>query len=194
MVHGYAENIYSWLREAGQSVATSQLKGIGRRLYGSEKAVAPDSGYEWKAQPTIWHENNDCIKDSLPMCDLVFPLIFSHTSPDGFGDTGADALLFRTATGVDLDENGLRRAGERIFNLERCIQVREGRTRKDDEQVIPYFKRPDGDGLSLDEEKFKLLMGEFYELRGWDPQTGVPRTERLEELDLSFAAQDLRGD
>ena len=192
MVHGYAQEIHNWLREGEGSVVTSRLKAIGKRLYGSEKAVAPDSEYEWKAQPTIWHENNDCIKDSLPTCDLIFPLIFSHTSPDGFGDTDADALLFRTATGIDLDEHALRRAGERIFNLERCIQVREGRTRKDDEQVIPHFKKPDAQGITLDEKKFSQLMDEFYELRGWDPQTGIPRGDKLEELGLGFATRELR--
>ncbi len=170
-----------------------QIEAIGKRLYGSEKSVALNSDYEWKAQPTIWHENNDCIKDSLLTCDQIFPLIFSSDSSDGFGDTGADALLFRNATGVDLDEHALRRIGERIFNLERCIMVREGRTRNDDEQVIPYFVKPDRSGIGLDEERFNRLMEEFYELRGWDPSTGIPTREKLEELELGFAARELQG-
>lgn len=71
--------------------------------------------------------------------------------------------------------------------------VREGRTRQDDEQVIPYFVRPDRNGIGLDEEKFRRLMDEFYELRGWDPETGIPRREKLEELGLGFAARELQG-
>ena len=190
--HGAVQQIYNWLREREGTEAVCELKAIGKRLHESEEAVDPDSGYERKAQPTIWHENNDCVKDSLPTCDLRFPLIFSHASLDGFGDTGTDALLFTKATGIDLDEHALRRAGERIFNLERCIQVREGRTRKDDEQVIPHFKKPDARGITLDEQKFRRLMDEFYELRGWDPQTGIPRGDKLEELGLGFATREVK--
>jgi len=191
-VHGYAQEIQYWWREGRGPVTMAQIEAISKRLYGSEKSVSLDSTYEWKAQPTIWHENNDCIKDSLLTCDQVFPIIFSRISPDGFGDTGADALLFRTATGINLDEYALRRVGERIFNLERCIMIREGRTRKDDEQVIPYFKKPDPKGITLDEEKFQRLMDEFYELRGWDPKTGIPKREKLEELGLDFIVQNLQ--
>ena len=191
-VHGYAQEITFWWRDGKGAVTMDQIEAIGKRLYGSEKSVALNSDYEWKAQPTIWHENNDCIKDSLLTCDQIFPLIFSSDSSDGFGDTGADALLFRNATGIELDEHALRRIGERIFNLERCIMVREGRTRNDDEQVIPYFVKPDRSGIGLDEERFKRLMEEFYELRGWDPRTGIPTREKLEELGLGFAARQLQ--
>ena len=190
-VHGYAQEIHQWWRRGEGPLTMDQIEAISKRLYGSEKAVALDSDYEWKAQPTIWHENNDCIKDSLLTCDQVFPIIFSNTSSDGFGDTGADALLFRNATGVEMDEHTLRRIGERIFNLERCIMAREGRTRKDDEQVIPYFVKPDRNGIGLDREKFRRLMNEFYKLRGWDPETGIPRREKLEELGVGFAAREL---
>jgi aldehyde:ferredoxin oxidoreductase len=189
--HAAVQQIGNWLREREGAGAVRELKAIGRRIYGSEKAVDPESGYEWKAEPTIWHENNDCVKDSLPMCDLRFPVIFDHASADGYGDTAADALLFMTATGIDWDEHRLRRAGERIFNLERCIHVREGRRRMDDEKVIPYFSKPDQQGVCLDEEAFRLLMDEFYELRGWDRATGVPRADKLVELGLGFAVQSL---
>ncbi|MBS7609158.1 hypothetical protein KEJ19_01120 [Candidatus Bathyarchaeota archaeon] len=190
-VHGYAQEIEYWWRGGKGPITMDQIKAIGKRLYGSEKAVALESGYDYKAQPTIWHENNDCIKDSLLTCDQIFPIIFSHTSPDGFGDTGADALLFRTATGIEMDEYELRRVGERIFNLERAIAIREGRRRRDDEQVIPYFMKPDRQGIGLDEEKFRRLMDEFYELRGWDVETGIPTKRKLEELGLGDVAEGL---
>ncbi len=54
--------------------------------------------------------------------------------------------------------------------------VREGRTRNDDEQVIPYFVKPDRSGIGLDEERFKRLMEEFYELRGWGSQDRYTNT------------------
>jgi len=44
-----------------------------------------------------------------------------------------------------------------ISSLERAIMVREGRNRRDEESILPYFKRPDYQGIPLDEEKFKRL-------------------------------------
>ena len=78
-----------------------------------------------------------------------------------------------------------------IINLERAIMVREGRTRKDDESAIPYFKKPDIDGIPLDTAKFARLLDEFYELRGWNKNTGRPTREKLEELDLKSVADEL---
>ena len=47
-------------------------------------------------------------------------------------------------------------------------------------------------GNVLDRKKFEEMREEFYELRGWDPETGLQRVETLEGLDLSDVAQDLK--
>lgn len=57
--------------------------------------------------------------------------------------------------------------------------------------VIPYFKQPDKNGVALDEERFSKLMDEYYMLRGWDPKTGWPTREKLEELSLKDVADEL---
>ena len=191
MVHGYGQELLrNWGRGKGP-LPMQKISKIAKRLYGSEEAITPDSGYEWKAQPTIWHENNDCVKDSLIVCDLVFPLIFDVDSPDGFGDTGIEARLLSTATGMDIDESALRETGNRIFNLERAIQVRDGRTRGDDESVLPYFEQPDPQGIRLDSEQFGQLMDEYYTLRGWDATTGIPQKDYLHEIGLGDMAECL---
>ncbi|MBS7627231.1 hypothetical protein KEJ36_00125, partial [Candidatus Bathyarchaeota archaeon] len=108
------------------------------------------------------------------------------------GDTSMESLLFSAATGIDISEARLDRAGERIYNLERAILVREGRSRKMDETVIPHFKLPDRyDGTRLDEEKFRCLLEEYYQLRGWDVETGIPTKRKLEELGLGDVAKGL---
>ena len=191
LVHCYAEEITYWTARPGSPVSIEQLKAIGKRLYGSELAVDPESHYEYKAQPTIWHQNRLAVDDSVPVCEEAFPAIYSRTSPDGFGDTSLEAKLFSAATGVNMDEEELDRAGDRIYNLERAIMVREGRTRSLDETVIPYFEKPDRAGIRLDVEKFRALMDEFYILRGWDPVTGWPKREKLEELGLKDVADEL---
>ena len=131
------------------------------------------------------------MKDSLLTCDQVFTVLYSRQGEDGYGDVEADAVLFTAATGIKATGAELNRVGERVFNLERAIAVREGRTRRDDETVIPYFKKPDYQGIPMDEVKFLTLMDEFYALRGWDVKTGIPTRLKLEELNLGFAADEL---
>jgi aldehyde:ferredoxin oxidoreductase len=193
LVHGYASRITSlWSRFENPSTRKQMLE-ISRRVYGSEKAVDPESGYEWKAQPTIWNQNRDAVKDSLVICDVIYPLHFTPRTESGYGDTTVEARLFSSATGMDMDEASLDRLGERIFNLERAIAVREGRRREIDEELADYFRRPDYQGISMDWERFRSLLSEYYELRGWNVETGIPTKGKLEELGLEDVAKELHG-
>ena len=193
LVHGYASQITYWTSRPGASISVDKLKAIGKRLYGSELSVDPNSNYECKAQPTIWHQNRLAVHDSIPVCETFFPVIYSEDSPDGFGDTSIEAKLFSAATGINLSEEELDHIGSRIYNLERAIMVLEGRTRRDDESVIPYFEKPDRAGIRLDVEKFRALMDEFYDLRGWDRETGWPKRETLEKHGLKDVADKLEN-
>jgi len=93
---------------------------------------------------------------------------------------------------MDIGEKELDFIGSRIYNLERAIMVLEGRTREDDESVIPYFQKPDLDGVRLDTKRFRELMDEFYRLRGWDQRTGWPKRETLERHGLKEVADRLK--
>jgi len=189
LVHGYAQEIARWYGYGSGPLKIEEIEEISERVYGSRLAVALDSDYQYKAQPTIWHQHRDVIKDSLLVCDQMgFPLVYSEK---GYGDTSVEANLLYAVTGIKKSEEELDRFGEMIINLERAIMVREGRTRKDDESVIPYFKKPDIDGISLDTAKFARLLDEFYELRGWNKNTGRPTREKLEELGLKSVADEL---
>jgi len=95
----------------------------------------------------------------------------------------------------DLSAEGLEEAGERINNLERAYFVREGFTREEDhlrgriaEEPVPEgpFK-----GERIDPQKFEKMLDDYYRLRGWDIETGIPTRKRLEKLDLKDVADDL---
>jgi aldehyde:ferredoxin oxidoreductase len=149
-------------------------------------------GYSHKARPAIWLQNRGCITSSLLTDDWVFPIIGSNFSGDGSGDTSFESRIFSALTGVDHSEAELDKIGERIFNLERAIAVREGRDRKVDERVIPYFMKPDWTRkITLDEKKFRTLMSEYYAMRGWDVHDGRPTQAKLRELGLSDVADQL---
>ena len=109
----------------------------------------------------------------------------------------ADLLSY--ATGMDIDERGLRKVAKRMQSLVRSYNVREGLRRKDD--TVPefnfhmkpadYLKKIYGDGIhTLDRNLFNKWIDRFYELRGWDRE-GIPIKETLEALDLGSVYQDL---
>ena len=46
-------------------------------------------------------------------------------------------------------------------------------------------------GLVIDHEKFEKMKDEYYDIRGWDVQTGLQKKKRLEELGLEDVARTL---
>jgi len=153
------------------------------------------------------------VKDSLLLCDSCWPMMVSWNTPDRVGDSDLEGRFFSAVTGVETDEAGLNRFGERIFNLQRGILLREGRHPEQDDVLKEFnytdpvetvFMNPDvmvpgsGDdvisrkGQTLDRKVFDTMRREFYELRGWDPRTGLQKAETLEGLGMSDLVQDLK--
>jgi aldehyde:ferredoxin oxidoreductase len=167
-----------------------------RKMFGTEKAIKATE-YEGKPQALIYEMNGAAIADSLGYCvSMIRP---GRVGAPGtqFGDTSYAfaAERFTAATGIPMDEVGLFGIGERICNLERAIVVRDGKSRLTD--TIPDFffevPIPDGDqaGRRLDREKFEGMKEEYYALRGWDLETGLPRRRTLEGLGLGEVADVL---
>jgi aldehyde:ferredoxin oxidoreductase len=97
------------------------------------------------------------------------------------------AEMIRAATGWDTDEKELATAGERISNIERMFNVHEGIRREDDTLPLRVLEEPLPDGPSKGSilgNDFDLMVDEFYDVCGWDKQTGIPTKERLKHLGL----------
>ena len=100
--------------------------------------------------------------------------------------------MINAATGWDLDLQELERIGERICNLERLLNVREGISRKDD--TLPWRVQhepiPDGPskGMHCPPEELDRMLDEYYDLRGWT-RDGIPTPERLHALGVDLAAR-----
>jgi aldehyde:ferredoxin oxidoreductase len=125
-------------------------------------------------------ENVYAVLDSLCMCKFTSMAIFSTFN----FEAEIYAKLLTTATGFYFDEKELKLAGERIFNLERLFNLREGFSRKDD--VLPRrFSTPMGSGalgnITVD---ISRMLSEYYHLRGWDDD-GAPLEGKLQKLGLS---------
>ena len=185
----------------------ARLQELAERVYGSRRAIYP--GDEYIEHVTAWHQHRSIIKDSMGLCDWVFPVVRRtfETKEDFeremqaeqgslYGDTSAEAAMYRPCTGIDMDIAAMESPiAERIVNLERCIEVRNnGRCREVDELVIPHYQwidKTDGTHLSEDASEFRALLDRYYELRGWDKQTGWPTPEKLEQLGLAKVAAEI---
>ncbi len=130
------------------------------------------------------------VDDSLVMCRF--------TSERGFGLFVNDSYagLVSAVTGWDMDAAELERLGERVVNLERLFNVREGVRRADD--VLPWKVMhepiPDGPsaGMHCPPAELAAMLDAYYALRGWDAD-GVPTPERVAALGLGHLAGAPQG-
>ena len=135
---------------------------------------------EGKAEMCIWFQDYFAFVDSSLVCKFV---TFALT-PEDF------AKAMSACTGWDWDADKVLLAGERIYNLERMIQCREGVGRKDDTLPERFLKEPAPVGPPKGKVvPLKEMLDEYYKLRGWDVETGIPLPGTLRRLGLEDAAK-----
>ena len=103
--------------------------------------------------------------------------------------------LIASATGWDFGVAEFRKAGERIYNLVRAYCVREGITRESDSLPERLLNEPlpegPAKGMRIEKEVLEQMKSAYYEFRGWDVETGIPRAVKLRELDLDEIIPDM---
>ncbi len=182
------------------------------RFMGNDKAW-DQTTYDGKAQAAKIIQERVMVKDSLLLCEAAWPIMDSFNTPDHMGDPALESKIFSAVTGIDTDEAGLLLYGERIFNLQRAILIREGWKPKVDDYPQEYnFTEPvdmssinprmivpgtteepvSFRGNILDKKKYEKMREAFYELRGWDTETGLQKEETLERLNMTDLALDLK--
>ena len=95
------------------------------------------------------------------------------------------ASWLQAGMGWDLDWREVVRTGERIFNLQRLVNLRLGVTGADDSLAERFTReaRPDGGSAGVLPD-MELIMADYYQARGWDAN-GRPAPARLRALALS---------
>ncbi|MCK5196858.1 MAG: aldehyde ferredoxin oxidoreductase C-terminal domain-containing protein, partial [Spirochaetales bacterium] len=95
--------------------------------------------------------------------------------------------IIRVTTGwEDYTVDEFRKTGERIYNLARACNVRDGVTRADDKLPYRLTDEPMPDGPAKGETvNLKELLKEYYKCRDWDNPEGKPSPEKLNELGLA---------
>jgi aldehyde:ferredoxin oxidoreductase len=108
------------------------------------------------------------------------------------------AELYTIVTGIEVTAEELKKRGERIWNVGRLLNAREGLTRGDDalpglwaktitdptktslgrDRLKDYFGRP------VTQADFEKMLDDYYDEHGWDISNGVPTKSKLIELGL----------
>jgi len=98
------------------------------------------------------------------------------------------AEAISAATGWPLTPEKLLLIAERIWNLTRLFNVREGFQKADDTLPERLFTQASSKGPSkgevVDRASFEKMRETYYRIAGWDPQSGIPTEAKLRELDL----------
>ena len=144
---------------------------------------------EGKAQMVKWYEDIRAFQNCMETC-----WINNQYYPKELGLPATMAKVFNAVTGRALSAEDTMQIGERIVNLERAFNIREGLTRKDDTLPKRFLEEtlPDGPGKG---QKVKLepMLDEYYQLRGWEKDNGFPTRKKLDELDLKEVADELES-
>ncbi len=156
-----------------------ELTGSFWKMKNVDRLSAEHKGYEVKTG-----EDFMSIYDALGVCKFSRSLFWIEGLLDGI----------KAVTGVDYTVSWIMDIGERIYNLDRLINVREGLDRKDD--YLPYrvTHEPIKNGVSkgnyVTEKELQRMLDDYYTARGWSKE-GIPTKMRLFELGLGKEAENL---
>jgi aldehyde:ferredoxin oxidoreductase len=130
--------------------------------------VQGKSGY------VILNQNVNAAIDSLVICKFVH----MGVAEEYF------ARVLSAVTGETYNTGELVTLGERVWNLERLYNNREGFTRAEDTLPPRLLNEPVAEGPSKGwVSHLEPMLEEYYRTRGWD-QNGVPKRKKLEQLGL----------
>jgi len=128
-----------------------------------------------KSSYVILHQNTAAAIDSLGVCKFANLAVGEEYF----------ARALSAVTGLNYSTGDLIRAGERIWNLERLYNLREGFTAADDTLPPRMLEEPVPGGPSQGwVSHLPPMLAEYYRARGWDAE-GVPTREKLEGLELT---------
>jgi hypothetical protein len=160
------------------------------------------------------------LKDSLTLCDSVFP---NYVSPikerDYCGDLSLESKFYSAVTGIQLEMKELDKLAEGVLNLQRAMTIRDWQTRNmrgaegyrgvamgdeggdfrgHDNLSAFFFNKPktlDWKGNSINiaplkRDECERAKSMFYREMGWD-HNGAPVRKTLESLNLNKVADKL---
>jgi len=185
------------LQAHGLGYATSTIGGSHQIGYGVQELFGfPESVDRFsprdKGRHTVWANRYIMIFDCAVACG------FANAFTDSKLDIDSFALWLQMATGLKeafSNADQLNRIFDRIYNLEHAFNLRMGLTADDD--TLPQRARdeelPDGPSAGHVWHRDELVA-DYYRVRHWDADNGIPLQSTLIDLDLGDVADDLVAD
>jgi len=138
----------------------------------------------WKGYEVKTGEDFMTVYDTIGMCKFSRSLFWLE-----------DEMLegIEAVTGIKMGVDWIMTIGERIYNLQKLFNVREGFGRKDD--YLPYrvTHDPISNGVSkghyVTEEELQKMLDEYYMARGWSKE-GIPTKMHLKRLGLDKESEE----
>ena len=138
--------------------------------------------HRYGESPSVQHQL--ALQDSLGACNFASPW---------YRDELAYHHFLTAITGAEWTADAFEKVGERIINLERHLNQREGFSRLDDRILqMPREKAqhtPEFAGQKGEQEYLDQMLDECYKARGWDPETAAPGAQKLIEMELAFVLE-----
>ena len=152
----------------------------------------PVNRFEADGKGTLTKWNQDvrmATADCPTMCVFLLDMAVPHFAREN------TAALMGAATGLTYTPEQIEMVGERINNLARAFNAREGFGRAEDTLPERVLTEPLQSGASKDhlisKKDLKEMLDEYYGARGWDLNTGIPTRKKLAELGLDYVADQL---
>lgn len=129
-------------------------------------------------------QNSQHVDNALVICRFV---------SGSAGGPNVYVPVLNAITGWNLTVEQYMEIGERIWNLEKMFNVRNGFRREDDYMPDRVFTEPltygPKKGAVLVKDQFTQSLEQYYKDRGWDVKTSVPTPDKLRSLGLNDAAE-----
>ncbi len=206
---GMMDPLYYLMYSTNEKISITQIEGNWPQAPFPTREAREDFVKDWPQLPDSrfkqylldWEPRGEKANPYYPTpemcCEIVDWMEMVHNIDDALGfcaGMGSFCLkppyhihnypkLVSAATGMEVDEAGLRKTVRRSRNLHRAFNMRRGMTRDDERPPDDHWRR-------RFPEHEELLLDTYYEFKGWD-KNGVPTRETLEELGLAYAAHDL---
>jgi aldehyde:ferredoxin oxidoreductase len=135
-----------------------------------------------KGKLTKWNQDVRCVTcDCAPMCAFILDMALAGIACQNTAD------LVTAATGIPFTAAEIQQVGERVNNVARLFNGREGFSRKDDTFPQRLMTEPIRAGASkgqvISQADLDEMLNEYYSARGWD-KNGTPTAAKLRELGL----------
>jgi len=122
----------------------------------------------------------------------------------------AEPKFYNAVTGKNMSFRDGMKIGRKVWNIQNAIWTLQGRHRDMVKFADYYHEQPlkwhppvpafiDGEwtyekikGRKIERDKFEEWKTTYYQLEGWDPETGWPTRATLESLGLGHVADELQ--